>query len=112
MNTSIAMTLDPGVLVSFLIGTVLPLLVGLVTKVQTHPGIKAILLAILTIITSVLTQLVPVLQNGGQFPFWTAMIGAIGTYAVSQSTHAGIWKNTGITAALQAVGSNPAPPKP
>lgn len=86
---------------SILIGTVLPLLVGLVTQRVTDPGVKAILLLVLSAVTSFLVEW----QNGGaDFQWEQTLVTTIATFVTAVAMYAGIWKPTRIGAAVQDTG--------
>jgi hypothetical protein len=88
----------------YLIGTLLPLLVALVTKQTTHPALKGFVLALLATITGVLAQWLNADQNHVMFHWQLAVASAAFTFAVSQSSHTGIWRNTKLRAILQLFG--------
>lgn len=94
---------------TFVIAIFLPLLVGLVTKVATNPGTRAVLLALLTAIAGFLTELLSALQNGTAYDVGLALLLWIGTFVVAVASHFGIWKPTGSSAAAQRAfgGSTP-----
>jgi hypothetical protein len=85
-------------------GTLLPLLVGLVTKRETSPGRKAVLLAALSVLTSLLTEIASALQTGVVYNLGTALLASLVTFLVAVGTHYGLWKPTGTAGALQDVG--------
>lgn len=87
---------------SLLVGTVLPVLVGLVTRSSTSNGLKAILLAAFSAISGFATE---VLESGDDFQMSTALITALGTFLVGVATHFGLWKPTGVSAKAQEVGN-------
>lgn len=87
-------------LISFTIGIVLPLLVGLVTKRVTHPGVQAVLLAVLAALSGFLSELL-----SATFDLRTALLTWIGTFLVAVGTHFGFWKPTGVAGRLQDVGA-------
>lgn len=84
-----------------LAGVVLPVLVGLVTTKTTSPGAKAVLLAVLAVLTSVLTELIAALQSGTPYNLGLALLLGLGTFIVAVSTHYGLLKPTGVSAAAQ-----------
>ena len=109
VDVSFAVSLP--LLIQTVIATVLPLLVGLVTKTVTRGGVKAALLALLSIISSGLTELLAAMTQETLFDFGTWLVWAIGTFAVAVSAHYGFWKPTGVTGAVQSVGPKH-PPEP
>ncbi len=92
------------IILQLLAGTVLPLLVGLVTTRETSPGRKAIYLAALSVLVSLLSEIASALQTGVVYNLGTALIAALVTFLVAVGTHFGLWRPTGASEALQAVG--------
>jgi hypothetical protein len=87
---------------TFLVAIFLPLLVGLVTKVVTHPGTRAILLALLSAVIGFLSELLTALQTQSAFDVGAALITWLGIFVVAVATHFGIWKPTGVSTKAQA----------
>lgn len=94
-------TLDPALIIQLLISTVLPLLVGLVTKVTTNASVKAVLLAGLALVTSLLTELGQALSIGSTYDVGRGLLLAIPGFLVAVGMHFGIWKPIGATDAAQ-----------
>jgi len=88
-----------------LAGTVLPLLVGLVTTRETSPGKRAIYLAALSVVISLLTEIASALQAGVVYNLGTALVAALVTFLIAVGTHFGLWKPTGVATTLQDVGA-------
>ena len=86
---------------SVLLGIVLPILVGLVTKASTSPTIKAWLLAGLSAVAGFLTEFI----NDANFRYDQAILTAIVTFITGVAFHYGLWRPSGVTARAQAVGS-------
>jgi hypothetical protein len=107
LEVDVDLTANWALIIQTLVSTILPLLVGLVTKKVTRSGVKALLLAGLAIISSGLTELLAV----ETFDLGDWLVGAIGSFAVAVSAHYGLWKPLGASAALQAVGDKPEPPE-
>lgn len=106
---NIVFTLDPGLIVQLLVSTVLPLAVGLVTKTVTHGGIKALLLAALSLITSLLVELGETIASGSTFDLGRSLLLALPTFLIAVGMHYGLWKPTGTAVAAQkALGKDPA----
>jgi hypothetical protein len=91
---------------TIIVPVVLPLLVGLVTTRETNAGRKAILLAVLAAVASLCTQAVEAWQSGRSFDLWAALLLVVPTFVIAVATHYGIWKPTGASSALQAVGAH------
>lgn len=85
------------------IGVLLPLLVAIVTKASADSGIKAILLAVLSLVASILTGINDALLHHATYDLGKAIVLGITTFVVAVATHYGVWKPTGATAALQKV---------
>lgn len=79
------------------LGVLLPVMVGLVTTRATRPGAKAVLLAALSVLTSLLTELVGALQAGTVYNLGMALVLGLGTFIVAVATHYGLLKPTGIS---------------
>lgn len=84
----------------FVIGVVLPLLVGLVTTRVTSSGVQAILLAVLSALNGFLSELL-----SPTFDLKTALLTWLGSFLIAVGTHYGFWKPVGLSARLQDVGS-------
>lgn len=88
-------------LASLVVGLVLPLVVGFVTKMTTHPSTKAILLLFFSAFSSFLTEF---LNERSVFDWKTALITWGGTFIVGVGMHFGLYKPTGASAAAQKIG--------
>ena len=88
--------------ISLLVGVGLPLLVGLVTKASTSPGLKAILLAALAALSGFLNEWA---ASEDDFMWSTALVTALATFLVAVGSHFGLLKPTGLTAKAQGVGN-------
>lgn len=97
----ITFTLDPALVIGLLVSTVLPLLVGLVTTRVTHGGTKAILLAALSLVTSLLTELGVAVSNGVTYDLGQGLLLAIPTFLIAVGMHYGLWKPVGASTAAQ-----------
>lgn len=100
----VAFTLDPLAVVQLCIAFVLPVLVGLVTTRVTSSGAKAWLLALLSLVTSLLVELARALTESVTYDLGVALLIALPAFVVSVATHYGLWKPTGISGAVQDVG--------
>lgn len=88
----------------FVLPVLLPLLVGLVTKTVTSSSLKAILLLGLSVVTSLLTELLAAQQTGQSYNLAMGLLLAFITFVTGVAIQYGLWKPTGVTAAVQAVG--------
>jgi hypothetical protein len=100
----VAFTLDPLAVVQLCIAFVLPVLVGLVTTRVTSSAAKAWLLALLSLVTSLLVELARALTEAVTYDLGVALLIALPAFVVSVATHYGLWKPTGISGAAQDVG--------
>jgi hypothetical protein len=84
--------------VAFLSGIIIPLLVGLLSKVSASSGLKAILNAFLSALAGVLATVTQVdSANARDF-----VIAIISTWVVSVATYYGVWKPTGVAGTVVA----------
>lgn len=88
---------DSGV-VTLIAGTLLPLLVGFVTKLGAPPGLKALLLLVLSTASGLLTQ--AAVNDGVAVISKQAFMLAAGTFIVGVVTHKGLWKPLEVPAKL------------
>lgn len=102
---NIVFTLDPAIVVQLILAVILPIFVGLVTTKVTSGGKKAVLLAGLTLVTSLFTQLGEAIASSGVFDLGLALLAAIPAFAISVATHYGLWKPTGLTEKVQDIGN-------
>lgn len=86
---------------TILVQVVIPLVVGLVTKVSTKSAWKAILLIVLTAANQFFTGW---LAAGSHFAWQSYLVNVIGGVVVSIAFHYGIFKPTGATAQVQTSG--------
>ncbi|QGZ17131.1 holin [Arthrobacter phage DrYang] len=82
-------------------GTVMTLLVGLVTTRVTSSQVRAILLAALSVLSSIVTELVAALQTNTPYNLGTALTFGLLTFLVAVGTHYGILKHTNLETAAQ-----------
>lgn len=95
---------DTAQVLSLVIGTVLPLLVGYVTKASWSGGVKAVLLAFLSSVSGFAATAYEAVQAGDVFDWRSAFLTALGTFLVGVGTHFGLWKAVGASAAVQKRG--------
>lgn len=88
-------------IVSLVIGVFLPLVVAFVTKMTTHPSVKAILLLFFSALSSFFTEMA---NSWPHFDVKTALVTWGGTFIVGVGLHFGLWKPTSASAAFQKVG--------
>jgi uncharacterized membrane protein YccC len=95
MNAS----LDKAYWIGLAISVVLPVLVGLVTKHITHPGVKATLLLALSTLTGFLTELA---NPGPDYDLGTAIVLSLVSFATGVLMHFGLWKPAGVSDKAQS----------
>lgn len=79
---------------TFVLGTVLPALVALVTQRCASSGLKAIVLALLAAVGGVATS---IQMDGGNFDWKVALTSFIVMFVTATATHFGLLKPTGVT---------------
>lgn len=97
-------------IVMFVVGTLLPLLVGFVTKWDAHPGLKGFLLITFTAVSALIVQStmndgVAVISKQGAALAFFGWVQAV-------ASHFGIWSPSGVSARLAptvGIGGTPAP---
>lgn len=98
-------TLPLPLVLGVLSGTVLPLLVGLVTTRVTHSGVKAVLLAALSAVAGLLSELVNAVNSGTTYDIGAGLIVALSAFLVGVGIHTGLYKPTEVSKTLQEVGT-------
>lgn len=107
--TSVMLAADQGNLdvtfqpnwLGLVIGVVLPILVGLVTKVNTNAGVKAVLLLLLSAVNGFLTEYVNAATSSANYDWATALYTWGGSFALAVAVHFGIYKPAKISEAVQ-----------
>jgi hypothetical protein len=102
---SFVFSVDPSVVIQLLLSIFMPIAVGFVTTRITSGAAKAWLLAGLTLISALLTQLLAAVTAGVPFDVGIAVLSVIGQFVISVAIYYGLWKPTGIAAAAQDVDS-------
>lgn len=99
-----------GQILQFVVAVFLPVLVGLVTKSSTSASKKAILLLGLSVVTSLLTEILNAVQSGGVYDLGVGLLAALTTFVVGVSLHYGLWKPTGVSETVANAGvTGPSP---
>lgn len=83
--------------VSVLLGTLYPILVGLVTKVTTSPAVRAWLLAGLSALSGFGFEFI----NSENFVWQQALLTSVVTFVTAVATYYGLWKPTNVAAVAQ-----------
>lgn len=89
--------------ISALVGVAIPLLVGLLTKLDAPSGVKAAANALLSAFAGVATQVV---EAGGTFIPGEAVASVVLTWVVSVATYYGLWKPTKTSEVVQVKTAN------
>jgi len=89
---------DLAQVLSMVVGIFLPVLVGLVTKQTANPGVRAVLLAALSAVSSFLAEWLDTLNAGTAFDVGSTLLTVLGTFVVAVATHFGLWSPTGVSA--------------
>lgn len=105
----VVFSLDWAIVIQVLLAVVLPIVVGLVTTRVTSGAKKAWLLAGLSLVTSLLTQLGDAVATSTPFDLGLALLAVIPAFAISVATYYGLWKPTGVGGAAQDVESTVIP---
>lgn len=108
-TATVASTFGTAGILSMLVGTLLPLIVGAVTRLTLNAGAKALLLLALSAITAVLSQWLTALNNAQAFHWQAAVLSAFTTFAVGVGTHYQLWKPSGIAYKVGVNGVVPTP---
>jgi hypothetical protein len=89
---------------TLLVSIVFPLFVGVVTKKTASGRLKAILLATISLLSGLASQLLAAVTAGTTFDLFTALVTGVGAWLIAIGTYEGFWKPTGIGDAAQSVG--------
>lgn len=87
----ITFNLDLVLVLTFIVGTLLPLLVGLITAKVTSPARKAVLLAALSFVTSILSEILTALQEEQPYDVGHGLIKFLAIFVVAVATYFGVW---------------------
>lgn len=90
-------TVDPALVLALLVGTVLPVLVGLVTTRVTHPGAKGLLLATLAAVTALAAEALAAADAGTTYDLGRGVVMALQVWVVAVATHYGLLKPSGVS---------------
>lgn len=90
-------------ILSLILGTVIPLLVGILTKINASSGVKAVANAFLSALAGVLTTLI---NAGGVFEWRSVVLTTLLTWVVSVATYYGLYKPTKTAQVVQLKTAN------
>lgn len=96
--------LDPAQVISLVIGVILPLLVGLVSRWNASASTRAVLLLALSAVSAFLTELVNAVTGHVPFDVNATLLTVLGTFLIGVGTHFGLWKPVGAATAVQQTG--------
>jgi hypothetical protein len=88
-------------LFQLLASTVFPLVIGLVTTRVTDAARRAVLLAGLSVVSSLATELAAALQTHTAYNLGQALLAALASFLIAVGFHFGLWKATGLDKAAQ-----------
>lgn len=91
------MTITLAQLISLLVGTLLPILVAVITDRAASGAVKAVTLLALAAVSSFLSAWLVALNTGADFDFSQAAFGVLVTFIVAVATHFGFWKPASVT---------------
>lgn len=101
---------DLAQVISLVIGVILPLLVGLVTKWETPSSFRAVLLLLLSAVSAFASEFLASMNNGTAFDVGATLLSVLGTFLIGVGMHFGLWRPSGASDAVKRVGSPNAPP--
>lgn len=90
-------------LFQLLASTVFPLVIGLVTTRVTDAARRAVLLAGLSVVSSLATELAAALQTHTAYNLGQALLAALASFLIAVGTYYGLWRPTGAAVAAQNV---------
>ena len=99
-----AVHVDTAQVLALVIGTVLPLVAGLVTRWNASAGARAITLLVLAAVTSFLTMWLDAVKTGTALDVGAALLTVLGTFLVGVGTHFGLWNAVGAADAVKRTG--------
>lgn len=95
---------DTAQVLSLIIGVVLPLLAGLLTRSSASSGVRAVVLLVLAAVSSFLTELYNATVAGGVFDIGSTLLAVLGTFLVAVGSHFGFWRAVGASEAAKRTG--------
>jgi hypothetical protein len=79
------------------VSTLLPILVGLVTKASWGGGVRAVVLAALSAVAGVGSSALDAANADAAWDWKMAVITAINAWLIAVASHFGLWKATGVS---------------
>lgn len=100
---AIEFNFPPALVIGLLVSTILPILTGLVTTRVTSGGVKAIVLAALSAVTGLLTELLASINAGTTYDLGNGLFLALTAFLIATAMHFGLWKPTTVADKAQGV---------
>jgi hypothetical protein len=97
------MTITLAQLISLVVGTLLPILVALITDRAASGAVKAITLLALSAVASFLSAWLVAINTAADFDFSQAAFGVLTTFIVAVAVHFGFWKPVGASGSESVV---------
>jgi VIT1/CCC1 family predicted Fe2+/Mn2+ transporter len=98
------MHIDLAQTLSFVVGVLLPVLTGLVTKQAASGSVRAVVLLALSAVSGFVSNWLDAVTTHVPFNVGTTFITVLGTFVVGVAAHFGWWKPTGVSDAVKRVG--------
>ena len=98
------MHFDTAQVLSLVVGFILPLIVGYITKAAWPAGVRAVTLLALSGLSAFLTELISSLGTGSPFDVGATLLAVLGTFLAGVGAHFGLWQPTGLTAVAKRSG--------
>jgi len=93
-------TVHSAQVLGLVVGIVLPVLTGYVTKASWGGGVRAVLLAFLAAASGFGAELLDAVAREVSYDWKGGLLTALGAWVVAVATHFGYWKPTGASAAV------------
>lgn len=103
----IEFTIDQIAVTQFVVSTLFPLLVGVVTTKLTKGWLKSVLLATLALASGLGAEMIRTWQDGGTFDIGAGLIAGLPAWVIAATAHTNFWKPIGATEAVQELGVKP-----
>jgi hypothetical protein len=104
---TVVLAVDWVQVLNLLLAVVFPVLIGLVTTKVTSGAAKAILLATISLGSGLVSALLASMIAGTAFDLVGAALTGLAAWVIAIATHFGIWRPTGVTDRVQAIGVTP-----
>lgn len=98
------MSLDLAQILALVVGTILPLFTGFVTKSTATSGVKAVVLLGLAAVTGFLTNWIDAINTAAHFNVGTVFITVLATFLAGVGSYFGLLKPTQVAAKVASFG--------